>query len=87
MVRPYHVIEGNHAFRWVFWVGEEGVVHEDVIDEGRVSAWGLVGDGTLRDGRDQSRSIKPLLKLVMPAGGGNVRGGPQRRMGIKITAK
>jgi len=87
MIRTHRVVKRDHALRWVVGVGKEGVIHEDVVDEGGACARSAVGDGTRRDGGDQSRRIKPLFKLVVPTRRGNVRGGPKGGMGIKVSAK
>jgi len=87
VVRPYRVLEGDRALRRELRVGEKSLVNEDMVYKGRAGTWSSVGDGTLRDGRNHARSIKPLLELVMPAGGRNVRGGPERGVGIKVSTE
>jgi len=87
MVRADRVVEGDCALHGVKWVAQECVIHEDVIDERRAGARSPVGDGALWDCGDQSQSIKPCLKLVVPAGGGNIWGRPEGRMCIKIATK
>jgi len=87
VIRPDRVLKGDRALRRVGRVGEECLVDEDVINEGGACTRSSVGDGTLQDGGDQSRSIKPLLQLVVPARGGNVRGRPEGGVGIKISAE
>ena len=87
VVQPYRVLEGDRTLRGVCGVGEERLVHEDMINEGGAGARSSVGDGALRDGRDHTRSIKPLLKLVVPAGGRNVWGGPKGGVGVKVPSE
>jgi len=84
VVRPDRVVKRDRALRRIGGVGEERLIDKDMVNEGGARTRQTVGDGTLRNGGNQSRSIKPLLKLVVPVRGRNVWRGPKGGVGIEV---